>query len=63
MEIQDRWTYSKIAFTTSNGFLPSSGIENFGGVLGNFLDPGVRRTGVRHWVPVLLPDLEPIHQP
>lgn len=39
----------------SNDFLFSSEIENFGGVLGNLLDPGARRTGVRHWVPVLLP--------
>ena len=56
-----QWAHSKTTFTTSKGFL-SSEIENFGGVLGNFLDPGVRRTGVRHWAPVLLPDLVPVRR-
>jgi len=45
----------------SNDF-PSLEIENLGGVFGNFLDPGVRRMGVRHWVPVLLPDLDPVQR-
>jgi hypothetical protein len=61
-KIHGQWTHSKADVIASNDFLSASEIENFGGVLRNLLDPGVRRMGVRHWDPVLLPDLEPVQR-